>query len=271
MFLGQELSQFHINLLGRRVKTIDNVSSITREYVYAGSTLIAEKVNGSWVNHTYGLGLAQRGDTYQHWSWRGDLVATADSNGNTTPAPVSDAFGDVVNGSPDLYAWNGAWGYRHEPNTGGLQKIGVRWYDSVVGRFLQKDPEEFDIEDPISFNLYAYCASDPLNYTDPSGEQKKVITVTMTVTAYCSCKACCGKSDGKTASGTKAAKGTIAADWSEYPKGTKMNIPGYGEGTVLDKGGGVKGPYHIDVWFPTHKQALKWGKRRLKVQVYVRE
>jgi hypothetical protein len=66
--------------LGRRVKTIDNVSSITREYVYAGSTLIAEKVNNSWVDHTYGLELAQRGDTYQHWNWRGDLTATADSS-----------------------------------------------------------------------------------------------------------------------------------------------------------------------------------------------
>jgi len=79
--------------LGRRVKTIDNVSSITREYVYAGSTLIAEKVNGSWVNCTYGLGLAQRGETYRHWSWRGDLTATATAQGQTTAAPVSDAIG----------------------------------------------------------------------------------------------------------------------------------------------------------------------------------
>jgi hypothetical protein len=119
---------------GRRVKSIDNVSSITREYVYAGSTLIAEKVNSSWVNHTYGLGLAQRGDTYQHWSWRGDLVATADSNGNTTAAPVSDAFGDTVNGTPDLYAWNGSWGYRNEANTGGLQKVGVREIIITAGK-----------------------------------------------------------------------------------------------------------------------------------------
>jgi hypothetical protein len=44
-------------------KMVDNVSSITREYVYAGSTLIAEKVSNNWVNYTYGLGLAQRGNT----------------------------------------------------------------------------------------------------------------------------------------------------------------------------------------------------------------
>jgi RHS repeat-associated protein len=152
------------------VKTIDNVSSTTREYVYAGSTLIAEKVNNTWVNHTYGLGLAQRGDTYQHWSWRGDLTATADSNGNTTAAPVSDAFGDTVNGTPDLYAWNGSWGYRNEPNTGGLQKVGIRWYDSHTGRFMQKDPWLGSISYPLTLNAYGYCANDPVNAVDPSGE-----------------------------------------------------------------------------------------------------
>mgnify|MGYP000586762564 CR=1 FL=1 len=38
------------------------------------------------------------------------------------------------------YGWNGAWGYRNEAHTGGLQKVGVRWYDPAIGRFLQKDP-----------------------------------------------------------------------------------------------------------------------------------
>jgi len=39
-----------------------------------------------------------------------------------------------VSDSPDVYAWNGAWGYRNEANTGGLQKVGVRWYDPAIGR-----------------------------------------------------------------------------------------------------------------------------------------
>ncbi len=36
-------------------------------------------------------------------------------------------------------ARNGAWGYRNEAHTGGLRKVGVRWYDPTIGRFLQKD------------------------------------------------------------------------------------------------------------------------------------
>jgi hypothetical protein len=29
------------------------------------------KGNTSWTEHVYGLGLTQRGNTYQHWNWRG--------------------------------------------------------------------------------------------------------------------------------------------------------------------------------------------------------
>ena len=50
-----------------------------------------------------------------------------------------DAYGDLVSGVPDVYAWNGAWGYRNEAHTGGLQKVGVRWYDPAIGRFLFTD------------------------------------------------------------------------------------------------------------------------------------
>ncbi len=53
-------------------------------------------------------------------------------------ALASDAFGDLVSGSPEVYAWNGAWGYRYEASTGGLVKVGVRWYDPAMGRFFRR-------------------------------------------------------------------------------------------------------------------------------------
>ena len=75
------------------------------------------------------------------------------------------------------------------------------------------------------------------------------------------------KKIGVTASGKKAKPGrTIAADTSLYPFGTKMNIPGYGWGVVGDRGGAIKGG-KIDLFFRTHKQALKWGRKTLQVEV----
>ncbi len=85
------------------------------------------------------------------------------------------------------------------------------------------------------------------------------------VTGYCSCPVCCGSNaTGVTASGKKAQLGTIAADTSIFPFGTKLNVPGYGDGVVEDTGSRVKG-YRIDVWFPTHEQAVKWGSREMFV------
>ena len=130
----------------------------------------------------YGLDLLQRGGVSQYWTWRGDLVATAGVDAPAQPAPVFDAFGDLVSGSPDVYAWNGAWGYRNEANTGGLQKVGVRWYDPAIGRFLQKDPWLGTPYEPLTLNRYGYCTNNPINWIDPSGLLKVKVTITAEVT-----------------------------------------------------------------------------------------
>jgi hypothetical protein len=62
-------------------------------------------------------------------------------------------------------------------------------------------------------------------------------------------------------------KGTIAAETTYFPFGTKMHIPGYGWGVVEDRGGAIKGPARIDLYHPTHKSALKWGRQTLRVKV----
>lgn len=84
---------------------------------------------------------------------------------------------------------------------------------------------------------------------------------TVTATGYCSCATCCGKSDGVTASGAKAAWGTIAAP-KGYSFGSQFKISGFGDTvfTVRDRGGAISGN-RIDIWFPSHAEALKWGRR----------
>ncbi|MCW5935396.1 MAG: hypothetical protein KIT45_14040 [Fimbriimonadia bacterium] len=133
----------------------------------------AKAIRISWYCglSSYGAGRIQRGDDFQHWNWRGDLTHTSDGGGNRTSGPVNDAFGDLISGTIPVVGWNGDWGYRSEANTGGLQKVGVRWYDPQVGRFLQQDPWLGSVFAPLTLNAYGYCVNDPLQLVDPDGEQ----------------------------------------------------------------------------------------------------
>ena len=114
--------------------------------------------------------VSNAGAEFKHWSLRGDLVATSDSAGTFTSAALTDAFGDMVNGNRQTYDWNGAWGYRNEALTGGLQKVGVRWYDPAIGRFQQKDPWLGTPYEPLTLNRYGYCGNEPLHFVDPTGQ-----------------------------------------------------------------------------------------------------
>lgn len=114
--------------------------------------------------------------------------------------------------------------------------------------------------------------------------------VVMETTAYCACKVCCEwkrrygcclfppvyasgpnkgerKKVGITADGSKARKGTIAADTRLYPFGTVMHVPGYGWGEVHDRGSAIRGN-RLDLFFSSHKKALEWGRRKVTVKVY---
>ena len=86
---------------------------------------------------------------------------------------------------------------------------------------------------------------------------------TYKITAYCSCSKCCGKTTGRTASGTKATAGRTVAASSKFAFGTKLNIGGHIY-TVEDRGGAIKGN-KIDIYVNSHAEALAWGVRYLPV------
>ena len=94
-----------------------------------------------------------------------------------------------------------------------------------------------------------------------------------TVTAYCSCKKCCDKDPsnkwyGITASGRKARWGTVAVDRRLIKLGSRLRIEGFPK-TVFradDVGGAIKGK-HIDLWFPSHRKALEFGRQKLVVEL----
>jgi 3D (Asp-Asp-Asp) domain-containing protein/peptidoglycan hydrolase CwlO-like protein len=83
--------------------------------------------------------------------------------------------------------------------------------------------------------------------------------VTVSSTGYCL--------RGTTATGIPVGWGVIAVDPSFIPLGTRMFVPGYGEGVAADTGSAVQGAT-IDLWFPTCAQALGWGRRTVTITLH---
>ncbi len=74
---------------------------------------------------------------------------------------------------------------------------------------------------------------------------------------------------GRTSSGRPASRGLIAADPSVLPLGTRVRLeagPFSGEYVVGDTGGSVRGR-RIDIWTPTANEALRFGRRVVKLTV----
>jgi len=80
-------------------------------------------------------------------------------------------------------------------------------------------------------------------------------------TAYCL--------SGRTASGVSVRPGIIAADPRVLPIGTVVHLRAgtyTGIYTVLDTGGRIKGR-KVDVYVPTRKEAMQFGRRQVKIKV----
>ena len=65
----------------------------------------------------------------------------------------------------------------------------------------------------------------------------------------------------------------FAAGPRELPFGTMVAVPGYNGGEpvpIIDRGGAVTAG-RLDVFFPTHDAALRWGVQRLDVEIMTTE
>jgi 3D (Asp-Asp-Asp) domain-containing protein len=83
--------------------------------------------------------------------------------------------------------------------------------------------------------------------------------ITVTATGY--------SLPGRTSTGLPVGPGVVAVDPSVIPLGTRLTIPGYGEGVAADTGSAVSG-YTIDLWFPTLAEALAWGRRTVTISLH---
>jgi cystine transport system substrate-binding protein len=95
--------------------------------------------------------------------------------------------------------------------------------------------------------------------TGPTGPPAPGTRMTVSSTGYCL--------RGRTSTGIPTGWGVVAVDPAVIPLGTRMTIPGYGEGVAADTGSAVRGAM-IDVWFPSCSQALAWGRKTITITIH---
>lgn len=104
---------------------------------------------------------------------------------------------------------------------------------------------------------------------EPESDEPKLQSLgTFKLTAYCACEKCCGIwANGITYTGTEAtADRTIAVDPSVIPLGSTIYINGQPY-IAEDIGGAIKGN-RIDIFFPTHNEALQFGVQYAEVVIH---
>jgi len=99
------------------------------------------------------------------------------------------------------------------------------------------------------------------------GETAKGKEFYVTATAY---TAYCNGCSGRTATGLNLRANpnmkVIAVDPRIIPLGTKVYVEGYGYAVAADTGGAIKG-YIVDLLMPSHADAYRWGRKKVKLTV----
>ncbi|MBQ6273895.1 MAG: DNRLRE domain-containing protein [Oscillospiraceae bacterium] len=175
---GTTSLSFVYNESGLRMEK--TVGSASHRYVYRGSTLVAEitddyalyfhhDANGGIVGFTYVSGNTQTEYFYRK-NLQGDVIGIVDSSGASVAEYRYDAWGQVLEATGTMASINPIRyrGYYYDAETG-MYYLQSRYYDPVVGRFINGDAFGSTGQGILGRNMFAYCESSPVIYSDPHG------------------------------------------------------------------------------------------------------
>ena len=201
--IGYKTYYFSYNDQG--LKTGKYSSGNTTYYYYEGDRLIAENAGEYIILYVYDasgspIGMQYRQNTDAagvfecYWyekNLQGDVVAVYNSQGTKLASYRYTAYGDVYttyyNGGSSTGAAKNPFKYRGYYYDSDLQLyyLRSRYYDPRTCRFISPDDISYlgANGDLLSYNLYAYCSNDPVNYVDPSGHFVELAAVAISATA----------------------------------------------------------------------------------------
>jgi RHS repeat-associated protein len=186
---------------GLRIKKVveDTVSTITYEYMLSGSTVLSERVttvqnsvtsyyyiiynydvDGSLIGFSYQTDLGTVTDYFYIKNLQGDVTHVVDINNNIIVEYFYDAYGNVLDISGSHKTTLGEYNsmrYRsyYYDIESSLYYLQSRYYNPEIGRFISSDGLLGQLGNVQSHNMYAYCANNPVMYSDISGYAPKWI------------------------------------------------------------------------------------------------
>ncbi|MHA6483530.1 RHS repeat domain-containing protein [Paenibacillus sp. strain BS8-2] len=153
----------------------------TTRYYYDGDQIIAEatvvdgvaKLKAEYIrgNQMEAIAYADGTKVYPLYNGHGDVVEIRDEFGNPLNEYSYDIWGNPLTTDEKVHNPFRYSGELWDDETK-LQYLRARWYDPSVGRFLNEDTYEGQIDNPLSLNLYTYVKNNPLRYIDPTGNKE---------------------------------------------------------------------------------------------------
>jgi RHS repeat-associated protein len=136
--------------------------AVQREYAYGLQRISEDQViSGTWTPSFYG------------YDGFGSVRQLTNAAGAVTDTYEYDAFGVTLastGSTPNVYMYRGE---QYDPDLG-LYFLRARYYNSLTGRFLSRDPEFGKPANPKTLHKYLYAGGDPVNRLDPKGTADEV-------------------------------------------------------------------------------------------------
>jgi RHS repeat-associated protein len=138
----------------------NGASGVATKYYYAGGARVAMR-QGSTVY-------------YLHGDHLGSTALASDTSGNKVSELRYQAFGVSRYMGLSGMATDRRFTGQQQETALGLYFYNSRYYDPVLGRFVQPDTIVPDPANPQSLNRYSYVLNNALRYVDPTGHADEV-------------------------------------------------------------------------------------------------